>query len=185
MFDYLRDTINPRGAEYGATSRAAYAAQRNAEATEDLLELQLASSDAERSQIAGRIIARRERMANIRFVWRTFTVSVSVFILGYSAYYVTRPTSEAPQSAVNAVVPANASMDPARALAPEMTARAPAIDSCTVVDDNGRPFDPRAVVEDGFTAQQIADDCRGRKAHPKEAAANCLAAGLEKDCDGL
>ena len=37
MFGYFRDGVNPRGAEYGATARAARAAEQAAENTGDIL----------------------------------------------------------------------------------------------------------------------------------------------------
>lgn len=70
-----------------------------------------------------------------------------------------------PRSAVTRNRDAGAQGDPRATSAPARAVRAPAIDGCTVTDNAGVPVALNAIVLDGFTARQIADDCRARIAH--------------------
>lgn len=136
-WDYFRDGFNPRGAEYGATARAADAAQRNAETAEDLLELQLASSDQQRAKIAARISTRREREARRRAWWQRLDLIASALFVGGIAWYVLTPASNAPASAVPHDVPAHVSKVPDDANAPVRQAQAPDDSDRAAVEQRG------------------------------------------------
>ena len=156
MFEHFKDSINPRGAEYGATARAAAAAQRNAETAEDLLELQLATSDTEREFIAARIRSRRQAQVRRRAWWESLELLATALLVGGIAWYMLTPTNEAPQSAVTQHTQAGASIGADDTPAPAIRARA---------DDTQGSDDPAAAVsrgeqilhDAGFSDKQIHD----------------------------
>lgn len=156
MFDYLKDGINPRGAEYGATERAADAAQRSADATDDLLALQLADP-ADRPAIAARINARRAKQMSRRVWWHRLDLILSAAFVAGIALYMLTPSGNTPQSAVTGDAPASVSTVTDNAPAPESSAQAP---------DAAGSDNPEAVVaqgervlhEAGFSDKQIRSD---------------------------
>ena len=151
MFDYIKDGINPRGPEYGATARAADAAQRNAEANEDLLELQLAGTDRERDRVAASIMSKRTKQVR-RATWRQYAdlIATALFV-GVIIYVVASPTHDAPQSAVTRQAPANAQTAADDTNAPESSAQAPDDTNPAVVEQRGEDILHKA----GFTDAQI------------------------------
>ena len=161
MFDWFRDGVNPRGAEYGATARAARAAQRQADAAEDMLELEMADSSVAHEAIVRRIVTRREREQGWRTFWRGVDLVFSLAFVAAILWILLAPASEAPQSAVTHDAPASASMIDHATPALVRQAQAPALDDCTT------------------------PECLDIRAHAKEAVQNCRDAGLEDDCDGL
>lgn len=56
---YIRDTFNPRGAEYAATSRAADSAADTKQAMDDMLSLAMAPDERTRQDVARSIYARK------------------------------------------------------------------------------------------------------------------------------
>lgn len=58
---YFRDGLNPRGAEYSATARAAHAAEQTQQAMDDMLDLAMAPTEEARERIAAAIKLRRRR----------------------------------------------------------------------------------------------------------------------------
>jgi hypothetical protein len=90
MFGYFRDGVNPRGAEYGATARAARAAEQDAENTGDMLELQMAPNDGVRQELATRIAARRDREQGRRAWWhRLDLIASAIFVAIVVGYMIT------------------------------------------------------------------------------------------------
>lgn len=123
MFEYFKDGFNPRGYEYGATARAADAARRNAEATEDLLALELAG---DRNAMASRIQARRKRDASRRAFWHNLDGLLALVFVVTIGWVMFGPSIGAPQSAVTQSAAVTQSQDPDNANAPAIPARAPA-----------------------------------------------------------
>lgn len=124
MFEYIKDGINPRGPEYGATDRAANAAQRNADATLDLLELQLADP-RDRPEVASRINARRAAQDRRRKFWTNVNwIATTALIAGIAVYMLT-PSSNSPQSAVTQDTPSSVQTLVDDTPAPTRSARAP------------------------------------------------------------
>ena len=58
--NYIRDGLNPRGAEYGATARGANAAEHTQQSMDDMLDLAMAPDEPARQQIAQQIYDRKQ-----------------------------------------------------------------------------------------------------------------------------
>ena len=109
MFDYIKDAINPRGGQYGATARAAAAAQRHADASEDMLALQLATSPDEYAEVAARIRRRRAKEGRRRAWWQRVDLIASALFVGGMIWCMAPPSSNAPKSAVTRDAPSHVS----------------------------------------------------------------------------
>ncbi len=122
---YIRDGFNPRGAEYGATARAADAAAATARSMDDMLELAMAPDERARQEAAQRIYARRQSEARradrgnvVKWILLALiaTLVVAVWQLGddssslsgaYRAFMAT-PSYEVPRDASAPVRPETA-----------------------------------------------------------------------------
>ncbi len=131
MFGHLRDSINPRGAEYGVTSRAARAAEQTAENTDDLFELELAAVVGNREDVARQIISRRAAYQRRRVWWHRLDLIATAILVAGIAIYMLAPApgvrSNADSGAVTRSAPSPLSSHARHAPTPVRSAYAPAI----------------------------------------------------------
>lgn len=122
---YIRDGFNPRGAEYGATARAAQAAENTQQAMEDMLELAAAPDENARRAIAQQIRARRQRQAvNVgrgRVAKYTILALIAAFCIGV---YQLGDDSSALSAAYRAFMATPSSQVPDASPAPTRAVRA-------------------------------------------------------------
>lgn len=95
MFGYFRDGVNPRGEEYGATSRAARAAERAAENSEDMLDLELADASGDRYSAARRITRRRVAQQRRRDAVHLIDLVLSILFVAAVAVFMLSPYKSA------------------------------------------------------------------------------------------
>lgn len=181
-WNYIRDGINPRGAEYGATARAARAAENTQRAMDDMLALAMAPDEDTRRQLAQQIYARKQIEARrARRSSKVEMILIALFVLFCIGIYQLGTDGSTISRAFNAYVAAPLSQAAAAAKRPARAVRAPdtnAFDLCVFynIDANGKstPAAPDEVESDGLTAGEIERDCRERPAHTKELKAEGL-----------
>lgn len=141
---YIRDGFNPRGAEYGATARAAQAAENTQQAMDDMLALAMAPDEGTRQQVAQGIYDRRQSQARRAGFGRAvkYCVFALLGVLCVVVWQLGDPHSSlsaAARAFVNAPLPSA----PSSAHAPAKAVRAPLYsDLIDLIDASAMCIDP-------------------------------------------
>jgi len=123
---YIRDGFNPRGAEYGATARAADAAAATQQSMDDMLELAMAPDETARQQAAQRIYERRQGEARRASRGSTIKWILLALIAAFSvAVWQLGDDGSSLSGAYRAFMATPTSHDPDTSAAPVRAVRAP------------------------------------------------------------
>lgn len=133
---FIRDLLNPLGAEYGATSRGADSAAATRQSMDDMLALAMAQDERGRQLAARDIYARKQREAGAARIGRAFR-TVLLILLGVFCVFMWQlgDDGSSVSAAYNRFMATPSSQVPDDANAPARAVRAPA----DTVDGASRP----------------------------------------------